>query len=578
MKRFLSCVPLSVAYAGQLAAQTCTETIAGTITEATTTSANTCGSNLSIKNVCGAFEVNGQGVSIYQVPVGSGHGAIHFAVSSAVFTPTIILQEPGGCAGATCDYIDEASFSGATASVDLPDTAAAGTYLLTIADFESETPGCGGFNLSVSGGFGRSTQIVSFSSTVPSGATAGGDYVVTAQATSGLPVALSIDPASTSSCQISGASSGSTVSFTHTGSCIVDADQAGDSSYMAAERVQQSFDIAPNVPDSLRFVVQPNDVVAGAFLNPAVKIALVDAYGNTETTDSSTSISLRLASGTDSSFSYGGPQRLTNGTAVFGAIRLTNAGDYRLGASSSLVGIADVNSDGFNVAPGLESELHFSPDPPPNTSVGVAIPDMVTVVETDAYGNTISDDSANTLLITAIGPGPLRDSPVMGQFHNGVATFDSDLILDAAGTYKLQAQSDTDDFLPVTDSQSFTVGAGSGLNLQFTSAPSHILEGASLGAVVVTEMDSTGNRVASDNSTVVALQVDLCGTTTISTGPVTAGQVTFHPPQHFHTPMTSVSLSASTSAPAMAAPARTVFDVTSNTDFLYYGAFDSCAL
>jgi hypothetical protein len=69
--------------------------------------------------------------------------------------------------------------------------------------------------------------------------------LVGATASSGLSVTLSIDPSSTSGCTISG----STVSYGGgVGTCIIDADQAGNADYLAAPQAQQSFTIAAPTP------------------------------------------------------------------------------------------------------------------------------------------------------------------------------------------------------------------------------------------------------------------------------------------------------------------------------------------
>ena len=84
----------------------------------------------------------------------------------------------------------------------------------------------------------KATQTISFTSTAPASATVGGPtYNVTATATSGLPVALTIDPSASAVCSISG----STVSFIGVGTCVIDANQAGDVNYSPAPQVQQSF-------------------------------------------------------------------------------------------------------------------------------------------------------------------------------------------------------------------------------------------------------------------------------------------------------------------------------------------------
>jgi len=95
-----------------------------------------------------------------------------------------------------------------------------------------------GGGCSVLGGF-CSTQSISFTSTPPADAMEGGNYTVSATASSGLPVSFSADQASDGVCTVSG----STVDFVGVGTCVIDADQAGDASYGPAPEVQQSVEV-----------------------------------------------------------------------------------------------------------------------------------------------------------------------------------------------------------------------------------------------------------------------------------------------------------------------------------------------
>ena len=95
----------------------------------------------------------------------------------------------------------------------------------------------------------QGSQSITFTSSAPSSAIYGGSnnqsYVVSTTASSGLSVTLSIDPSSTSGCTISG----STVSYGGgLGTCIVDADQAGNVNYLAAPQVQENFTIGAPTP------------------------------------------------------------------------------------------------------------------------------------------------------------------------------------------------------------------------------------------------------------------------------------------------------------------------------------------
>ncbi len=86
---------------------------------------------------------------------------------------------------------------------------------------------------------GKEAQTIAFTSTAPSNATVGGQtYTVTATATSGLAVTFS--SATTSKCTVSDL----TVNFIGAGTCTIDANQAGNANYAAAQATQ-SFSVGP---------------------------------------------------------------------------------------------------------------------------------------------------------------------------------------------------------------------------------------------------------------------------------------------------------------------------------------------
>ena len=85
----------------------------------------------------------------------------------------------------------------------------------------------------------KNTQTINFTSTPPANAQVGGTYTPTATATSSLTVDFTIDPAASSVCSISGG----VISFDAVGTCVINANQAGDSNYHPAPQLQQSFDI-----------------------------------------------------------------------------------------------------------------------------------------------------------------------------------------------------------------------------------------------------------------------------------------------------------------------------------------------
>ena len=91
---------------------------------------------------------------------------------------------------------------------------------------------------------GPATQAISF--TAPASGTYGGSAALTAAGGgSGNPVVFSVDASSApGACAVSG-TSGQTVTYTGTGNCVIDANQAGGSGYAPAPQVQQAIQVSP---------------------------------------------------------------------------------------------------------------------------------------------------------------------------------------------------------------------------------------------------------------------------------------------------------------------------------------------
>ncbi|WP_193392740.1 fibronectin type III domain-containing protein, partial [Legionella santicrucis] len=106
----------------------------------------------------------------------------------------------------------------------------------------------------------KADQTITFTSTPSPNATIGGTYTVTATGgASGNPVVFSIDAGSTSgACNITG----NLVSFTGAGSCIVDANQAGNSNYNAATQAQQIITVN-KIDQTITFTSTPTDPAVG---------------------------------------------------------------------------------------------------------------------------------------------------------------------------------------------------------------------------------------------------------------------------------------------------------------------------
>ena len=107
-------------------------------------------------------------------------------------------------------------------------------------------------------------QAITFTSTPPPSLVVGGSYTVTATGgASGNPVTFTVDPFSTlGACSISGV----VVSFTGVGTCIIDANQAGNANYTAAPQVEQPVTIGQG-SQTITFTSAPpaNALIGGTY-------------------------------------------------------------------------------------------------------------------------------------------------------------------------------------------------------------------------------------------------------------------------------------------------------------------------
>jgi hypothetical protein len=103
---------------------------------------------------------------------------------------------------------------------------------------------------------GLLSQAITFTTTPPIGPLPGTTYHVAATGgRSGNSVSLTIDPSADSVCSISGA----TVTFTAPGTCVIDANQAGNADYQAAPQAQQTVQVSRHrlIRQAITFITTP---------------------------------------------------------------------------------------------------------------------------------------------------------------------------------------------------------------------------------------------------------------------------------------------------------------------------------
>ena len=261
----------------------------------------------------------------------------------------------------------------------------------------------------------KASQTISYTSTAPAGATVGGaTYNVAATGgASGNAVTFTIDAAASSVCTISG----STVSFIGAGTCVIDANQAGNTNYNAAPQAQQTFAVAAGTPTQLLFLQQPTNGTAGTALSPAVTVEVLDAGGNLVTSDNN-SVTLTIATGPGG---FDGISTITatfsNGVATFGNLIFDTAGTgYTLGATDAGDGLTATSSS-FNIVAGTAAQLVFTTEPA-NVTQGNTL-GTIAVTEEDAKGNVVNDNRNVDFTIAACSGSVDLGNVAM---VNGVAT------------------------------------------------------------------------------------------------------------------------------------------------------------
>jgi len=240
----------------------------------------------------------------------------------------------------------------------------------------------------------KGDQTVTFTSTAPVNAkVAGSTYTVTATATSGLTVAFTIDASASSVCSVLGG----TVSFLTVGTCVIDANEAGNANYNAAPQVQQSFAVAKG-DQTITFTstAPPNAVVNGA------------TYNVTATASSTLTVTLTIDSSATSVCSLLGSTVSFNGAGTC-VIDANQAGNANYNAAPQV-------QQTFAVAKADQTIMFTSTAPvgakvagPPYTVTATASSTLTVMLSIDAsassvcsiLGSTVSFIGAGTCVIDA---------------------------------------------------------------------------------------------------------------------------------------------------------------------------------
>src|SRR6202044_1301657 len=158
---------------------------------------------------------------------------------------------------------------------------------------------------------------------------------------------------------------------------------------------------APASAAKLAFIQQPGEATAGNPINPAIQVAVEDAFGNAVATDRSR-IGLSIASGPPKSSMHGAAAAATvNGVGTFCKGIFTPAGSYTLIATDGL--LSSATSDTLTVNPALASKLLFARQPT-NTVAGNAINPPVILEAQDRFKNIVTTDDSDMTISVISSP------------------------------------------------------------------------------------------------------------------------------------------------------------------------------
>ena len=188
-----------------------------------------------------------QSVVVENVGTGSG-SAVTFSANPAVTTTTtgaddtFALDDPTTTCSSTTTLNDSSAGSTCTVDVDFtPQAIGAIAGTLILADSLPSSPQ----TINLLGTGIQATQTITFTTPAPSTAVYNSTFPVAASSSSGLAVVLTVDAASSAVCSIS---SGTVTITGGTGTCTIDANQAGNTNYIAATQVQTSATAAKTTP------------------------------------------------------------------------------------------------------------------------------------------------------------------------------------------------------------------------------------------------------------------------------------------------------------------------------------------
>jgi hypothetical protein len=258
-----------------------------------------------------------------------------------------------------------------------------------------------------------------------------------------------------------------------------------------------SIDITPATPDGLSFTAQPGTTVAGENITPAVKVSVVDRFGNPVGAGTN---SITVAIGNNAG--NGTLSGTTTAAAAAGVATFANLSINKIGAGYTLVastgGLNSGTSAGFEITPAAPVSLQITTQPS-NIVAGEHFNPAVAVLIKDRFNNP-SYGSISVALRNNPGNGNLLGNDVV-EAVNGTATF-SDLSVDKVGSgYTLIFGSGT---LPTVISSAFDVSPAAPYRAVITREPVDTVVGRPITPAVLVEIRDRFDNLATQATTPVS--------------------------------------------------------------------------
>ena len=319
---------------------------------------------------------------------------------------------------------------------------------------------------------------------------------------------------------------------------------------------------------SIDIVTQPQAEITGDALTSQPVVRLLDRLGYVVTSDSSTAVSIGVASGANGAFSGSTTAVFDQGVATFAGVVFTGTPGVEYSATFSATPLSaqlnSADSNAFTVTHASASQLVIRTQPV-GGATGANLSVQPVVELQDRFGNLIDDDSSTsvTVAVTSGAGGGLTGTRTVTAV-NGVVRYSAlKLVGLPANTYKLGFTSGS---LTAATSENVRVTAGAPTRLSMQTEPVGAATGDELGVQPeVKLLDSYGNIITTDSTTVVTAWVGN-GIGGSLGGPITAtmkdGVATFSGLKFVGVPGTSYTLDFKSGALTIARSAS--FTVTAN--------------